>query len=66
MVVSLRNAVNLPIKLTLPAVVAVVPGARSAEEVDENTRMMRHPVPAQLWEELRHEQLIPRDAPTPK
>jgi D-threo-aldose 1-dehydrogenase len=59
-------AAALQFGLFHPAVAAIVPGARSAEEVEKNTQMVRHPVPAQLWEELRHEQLIPRDAPTPK
>ena len=49
-----------------PAVASIIPGARSAREVETNFRMVRHPVPPQLWEELRHEGLIADSAPTPR
>ncbi len=42
-----------------PAVASVVVGARSVAELDENTAMFRHPIPAGLWDELATEGLIP-------
>jgi D-threo-aldose 1-dehydrogenase len=59
------TAAALQFGLHHPAVAAVVPGARSAQEVEENVRMARYPVPPQLWQELRREGLIADDAPTP-
>ena len=49
-----------------PAVAAVIPGPGSVAEAEENFRMMSHPIPASLWQELRHEGLIPADAPCPQ
>lgn len=49
-----------------PAVVAaVIPGAKRAEKVQENARLMQTPLPAALWQELRAERLIPPAAPVP-
>ena len=47
------------------AVAAVIPGPQSVAEAEENFQMMAHPVPAALWQELRHEGLIPAYAPIP-
>ena len=48
-----------------PTVAAVIPGSRSVSEAEENFQMMAHPIPPVLWQELRHEGLIPAAAPTP-
>ncbi len=48
-----------------PAVAATIPGPRSATELEENFRMAAHPIPRELWAELRHEGLISPEAPTP-
>lgn len=48
-----------------PAVASVIPGARNPRELEENVRLMATPIPAALWDELRHERLIPAHAPTP-
>ncbi len=48
-----------------PAVVAVIPGARSASEVEENVAMMSHPIPTDLWRELQGEGLLAADTPLP-
>ena len=48
-----------------PAVAAVIPGARSASEVEENVAMFSHPIPADLWKELQGEGLLAADAPFP-
>lgn len=48
-----------------PVAAAIIPGAKRAEKVRENARLMADTVPAAVWEELRAEGLIPQDAPTP-
>jgi D-threo-aldose 1-dehydrogenase len=48
-----------------PVVAAIIPGAKRPEKVEENARLMAADVPAAVWQELKHEQLIPADAPTP-
>ena len=48
-----------------PAVVSVIPGPTSPEEVGDNIRMMEYPIPHALWDDLREEGLIPPEAPTP-
>jgi D-threo-aldose 1-dehydrogenase len=48
-----------------PAVAAVIPGARAAGEVEDNLRLLRHPIPADLWRDLKTEGLVRADAPTP-
>lgn len=59
------KAAALQFPLAHPAVAAVIPGARSPEEVDENVRMFEFEIPADFWSELREKGLIPEDAPTP-
>src|SRR5918994_4327024 len=48
-----------------PVVAAIIPGAKRPEKVKENARLMAAMVPAAVWDELRHEGLIPADAPVP-
>ncbi len=59
------KAAALQFPLGHPAVAAVIPGARSPEEVDENAGMFEFEIPADFWTELRDEGLIPDKAPTP-
>jgi D-threo-aldose 1-dehydrogenase len=59
------KAAALQFPLGHPAVATVIPGARSPEEVEENFRMMSHPIPPACWQELRSEGLIPPEAPLP-
>lgn len=63
---------NVPLKaaalqfgLAHPTVAATIPGAREASEVEENFKMVEFPIPDDLWAELKHEKLIPENAPTP-
>ena len=63
---------NTPIKaaalqfgLAHPAVAATIPGSRNRSEVENNLAMARFQIPNEMWEEIRHEGLIPDDAPTP-
>jgi D-threo-aldose 1-dehydrogenase len=48
-----------------PSVATVIPGARAAGEVEENLRLLRHPIPPTLWRDLKAEGLVRIDAPTP-
>ena len=59
------KAAALQFPLAHPAVAAVIPGARSPEEVDENVQMFEVEIPEDFWSELREEGLVPEDAPTP-
>jgi D-threo-aldose 1-dehydrogenase len=48
-----------------PVVASVLNGARAAAELDENAHLFAHPIPADLWHELKAEDLLPEQAPTP-
>ncbi len=58
-------AAALQFPLGHPSVAAVIPGAVSPEQVAANVRMMRIDIPPGLWEQLRAEELILGNAPTP-
>lgn len=58
-------AAALQFPLAHPAVAAIIPGPRSAAEFSENLALFRHPIPSQLWADLRALKLIRADAPTP-
>jgi D-threo-aldose 1-dehydrogenase len=60
------RAAALQFPLGHPAVVAVIPGAASVEEAGDNDRMLRWPIPAALWADLRAEGLIDPAAPLPE
>jgi D-threo-aldose 1-dehydrogenase len=59
------NAAALQFPLHHPAVASVIPGAVSRAEVAANVSAMRHDIPPAFWAELKHEGLIPAEAPTP-
>jgi D-threo-aldose 1-dehydrogenase len=40
-------------------------GARSPEQVDDNVAMFEHPVPDELWADLKSAGLLPGHVPTP-
>ena len=46
-----------------PAVVSVIPGAKSAEQVRQISDWTRHPIDIGLWDTLKERQLISADAP---
>jgi D-threo-aldose 1-dehydrogenase len=60
------KAVALQFPVAHPAVAAIIPGARSAAEVEENFRLLSMVIPNDFWEELRHLSLLPLEAPTPR
>lgn len=56
-------AIQFP--LAHPAVATVLTGVRSVQEIDENERMFRFPIPVELWRDLRAQGLLPEAAPIP-
>ena len=59
------KAAALQFVLAHPAVASVIPGPGSLAELEENVEMVRASIPSDFWEELRHEELIPEEAPVP-
>jgi D-threo-aldose 1-dehydrogenase len=62
--VDLRAAA-LQFPLAHRAITTVVIGARSRDEVEQNTQYAGAPIPAPLWDDLRSEGLLRADAPVP-
>lgn len=58
-------AAALQFPLGHPAVAAVIPGCRSAAEVQQNLAMFETSIPAALWSDLKTEGLLDADAPVP-
>lgn len=58
-------AAALQFPLGHPIVASVIPGAVSRQQVAQNVAAFTHPIPADLWAELKHEKLIRADAPVP-
>jgi D-threo-aldose 1-dehydrogenase len=58
-------AAALQFPLAHPAVAAIIPGPRSVAEFAANLELLRHPIPAALWPDLRRAGLLHPDAPTP-
>jgi D-threo-aldose 1-dehydrogenase len=59
------KAAAIQFPLAHPAVAAVIPGAMTVAEVDENVALVQHPIPAALWAELAAEGLLAAGAPAP-
>jgi len=60
------KAAALQFPLAHPAVASVIPGARSVAELEENFRLVSHPIPGEFWAELRSKGLLPEKAPVPE
>ncbi len=58
-------AAALQFPLFHPAVASVIPGAIKPEYVESNITNYEHPIPVDLWAELKSDGLIREDAPTP-
>jgi D-threo-aldose 1-dehydrogenase len=58
-------AAALQFVLGHPSVATVIPGSHTADQVERNVAAFRHPIPSDLWAELKHEGLIREDAPVP-
>ena len=68
--VCARHGVPLPaaalqFPLSHPGVASVIPGASRPAQVERNVAAFRHPIPADLWAELKAERLLSEDAPVP-
>ena len=59
------KAAALQFPLAHPAVASIIPGARTAGEVEENFRMVGHSIPVEFWADLRRRRLLPEEAPVP-
>src|SRR5579863_459137 len=58
-------AAALQFPLAHPAVAAIIPGPRNADEFRTNLELLRYPIPVALWQDLRQAGLLHPDAPTP-
>lgn len=58
-------AAALQFPLAHPAVKCVLTGVRSVAELGQNVSMFKLEIPPDLWNDLRDEELLPRDAPVP-
>jgi len=59
------KAAALQFPLHHSCVASVIPGTRSSAEIAENLEMLRAPIPAELWRELKSAGLVDPAAPTP-
>lgn len=59
------RAAAIQFPLGHPAVASVVLGARSPDEVTDAAEMFAHPIPGQLWRDLKNSGLLPAEVPTP-
>jgi D-threo-aldose 1-dehydrogenase len=58
-------AAALQFPLAHPLVASVIPGLDSPQRVEQALALYRHPIPAALWDDLKAQGLMRRDAPTP-
>lgn len=58
-------AAALQFPLAHPAVVSVIPGGQSPRELHQNLEALRHPIPGELWDDLKRAGLMCEDAPVP-
>jgi D-threo-aldose 1-dehydrogenase len=58
-------AAALQFPLAHPLVASVIPGLDSPERVAQTVALYRHEIPAALWQDLHHENLLGADAPVP-
>lgn len=58
-------AAALQFPLAHPAVAAIIPGPRDVAEFRANLDLLRHPIPAALWADLRQAGLLHPGAPVP-
>ncbi|MDE0191497.1 MAG: aldo/keto reductase [Gammaproteobacteria bacterium] len=58
-------AAALQFPLAHPAVAAVLPGIDRPERVDETLRLLHHPIPSDLWRDLKAANLLAEGAPVP-
>ena len=49
-----------------PSVASVLTGSRSVAEIEYNVAMFRHPIPDEMWDELRRAGYLAEHVPTPR
>jgi len=49
----------------LPRRAGIRPKTRNVDEFETDVRLLRHPIPAALWADLRAADLLHPEAPTP-
>lgn len=59
------SAAALQFVLAHPAVASVIPGPATPEQARANADAINHPIPVQLWSELKESGLVRSDAPAP-
>ncbi|HEV7810273.1 MAG TPA: aldo/keto reductase, partial [Candidatus Limnocylindrales bacterium] len=59
------KAAAIQFPLAHPAVTSIVAGVRRRQHLDEYPELMRRPIPAELWLDLKAEGLLPESAPVP-
>ena len=62
--VSLRAAAA-QFPMAHPAAATMAAGVRAMEHLEEYPGLLREPIPAAMWDDLKSDGLIPDDAPTP-
>jgi len=58
-------AAALQFPLAHPAVSSIIPGAVNAEQIQKNIAMVETDIPDAFWSDLKNEDLIDKEAPTP-
>jgi D-threo-aldose 1-dehydrogenase len=58
-------AAALQLLLAHPIVSAIIPGALTPDHVQTNISLLKHPIPAALWADLKAEGLLVANTPTP-
>jgi D-threo-aldose 1-dehydrogenase len=58
-------AAALQFLLAHPAIAAHVPGTRTVEQMKQNITWVSHPIPVDLWYDLKRNGLLREDAPVP-
>ena len=59
------RAAALQFVVAHPAVVSVIPGPASMEEMTDNIRMTEHEIPPEFWADMKSEGLIGTGCPVP-
>jgi D-threo-aldose 1-dehydrogenase len=59
------RAAAMQFPMAHPSVASLVAGIRSIPHLDEYPALLAHPIPGDLWTELRNQGLIAEDAPVP-
>jgi D-threo-aldose 1-dehydrogenase len=59
------RAAAMQLPLAHPAVVGLIAGVRTPEHLDEYPRLLRHPIPRALWDDLRAGGLLDAAVPLP-